>query len=95
VKHLFPIVFSCQKRKTPLRMNAKRLKWTELSCFSATDVFRVVFMVSFRQFFWLGFIARFAFPDYYIQWHSEVCSSIQRRDRIGIRPISLLSIYGT
>jgi len=95
MKHSFPSIFSYQKIKTSLRLNAKKLKWTELSCFSATDVFRMVFWLVFRQFFWLGFIASFAFPDFYIQWLSEICSSIQRRDRIGIQPISLLGIYCT
>ena len=91
-RHLFPSIFSCQKPKTSLRLNAERLKWTELYCFPAAHVFRAVFWLVFRQFFWLGFIASFAFPDYYIQWLSEVRSSIQRRDRIGIQPISLLGI---
>jgi hypothetical protein len=41
-----------------------------------------------RQFFWLCVIACLAFPV--SQWHREVCSALQRRDRIGIAPISLL-----
>ena len=46
--------------------------------------------VFYRQFFWLRLIAHFAFPV--SQWHLEARSSLQRRDRVGLTPTSLLSL---